>query len=748
MKLEIKTAVLILFFSVNLFGQQEQEMFDLGEKDIVSNIKNGKTEIVSASRTTKFLEDIPVTVYVITRDQILKNGYTTLVDVLKDVPGIKVSQPGSGIEGEKFSMRGLTGNYYAKILIDDIPIQPSVVSGMPIAGQLPIRQAERIEVIVGPASSIYGADALAGVVNIITKTSERPVWAQADISLGNYGTSNINVMIGGKVGKKKNILKYSFFGSSAKVEDMNIKYDISNLYNPAVYDTTYSFLSQPYYKGDSTAPKMGDLPAKSGQVGFSLSYRDLTFSYTKMWRQIHSSIGQKTNIYAYYDPTNFWGENIQRYSLSYKKSWKKITNRTTLSYLSYRLNNASTFRMIFEAGDRGKLYKYAASDDILLDEVLNYNINSNFELTGGFSIQVSGNLPKTNDLVEPFEKSLYTPFSTDVNYHDPLTGKFGINPVNFYNVAGFLQLFYKLNKFTFVLGDRYDYNSLFGTKNNPRIAIMYKIKNNLSVRASYGTAFRTPSLYYAYSSLAYKDGDGIYYRTVPNPDIKPELFYEAEIGLRYSYKDKFAADIAIYYHKINKQITNSLFYLDTLLYQNATNTGNITTAFVNDENSSASLFGIQANFRARNLINVIKLNTDLYITYAKGEEILPNNFGTLDDYRQMPRWMMQFNFDFSPWNSLLFIFQNTLSSKWKKRFYPLPPEQMNLIGLPTDVKGFYTLDFITRFVISKNLNAFLKFNNVFNAHYGGMDAYAGNSNLIYNPQQGRNFQVGFTFRME
>ena len=748
MKLEVKVAILFLFFSVFAFGQQEQEMFSLDENDIASDNSYDKTEIVSASRSSKYLKDLPMTIYVITRDEILKNGYTSLVDVLKDIPGIKVSQPGSGIEGETFLMRGLIGNYYAKILVNSIPIQPSVVSGMPLAGQLPVREAERIEVIVGPASSIYGGDALAGVINIITKTSERPVWGQADISLGDFGSSNINVMIGGKVGKKKNILQYSFYGSSSKLEDMNVKYDIPNLYNPSVYDSTYSFLQEPFYKGDSTSPKFGDLPANSGQVGFSLSYRDFTFSYMKMWRRTHSSIGQETDIYAYYDPSNFWGEDIQRYSLSYNKTWGKLSNKTSLSYLTYRLDNSSSFRMIIDAGDMGKLYKYAASDDILLDEVLNYNILSNLDLTGGFSIQFSGNLPKTNDLSEPFGKTLYSPFSTDVNYSDPLLGKFGINPVNFYNIGGFLQLFYKMNKFTFVIGDRYDYNSLYGSKNNPRIALMYEIRNNLSIRGSFGTAFRTPSLYFAYSSLAYPDGDGFFYRTVPDKDLKPELFYEAELGMRYNNKKRFSSDIAIYYHRINNQITNSLIFLDPQQYPDATNPEGLATSFVNDENSQASLFGIQANLRVKNLVNPVKLNGSLYVSYSKGEEILPNNLGKLDQYRQMPIWMAQLNFDMSPWRPLVFVFRNILSSKWEKRYFPLPPEVMKLAGLPTSVKGFYTLDFITRYSISKNLNAFINVNNVFNAYYGGIDAYNDITNLVYNPQYGRTFRIGFTFRLE
>ncbi|RLD55545.1 MAG: hypothetical protein DRJ05_12775 [Bacteroidetes bacterium] len=739
------TLFLILIFGISSYAQEESDkMFRLNEDDISLENDNNRTKVVSASRTGKYLEDLPVTVYVVSRDEILKNGYTTLADVLKDVPGIKVSQPGSGIEGETFVIRGLYGNYYTKILVDDVPVQPSVVSGMPIAGQLPIRQAERIEIILGPASSVYGADAMAGVVNIITKSSERPTWAQADLSLGDWGYYGLNMMIGGKVGKNKNVLQYSFFGNSLKVEDMHIKSDIENVYNPALYDSNY--LNQPYYKGDSTSPAFGKLPQTSWLAGFSLKYRGFTFQYMKMLRRTHSSIGQKTSLYAYYDPLNYWGETNERYMLGHQKSFGKFTNKANLSFLHYRLDENSSFRMVFEAGDMGKLYKYAASDDLLFEDILSFQIKPTMELTGGASIQYSGNLPKTNDLSDPFFPNDYEYFSENIKVSDPLLGNFGYNPVTFTNGGVFAQLHHEIHKFSYILGVRYDNQSLFGTSVNPRIALMYKPKRRLSFRGSFGTAFRAPSLHYAYSSLAYPEEDGINYRTVPNPDLKPEQLIASELGFRYNNSKRFSTDISVYYHILKKQFTQSLFAIDKELYPEAVN--DFALAYINDEDSEAKLLGVQANFRYTDLIPSIHLNSDLFVSYAKGQEILPNNFGNLDGYRQMPDWFVQLNFDLKPLDSWTIIIQNLYSAKTLKRFFPLTPKDMELIGLPTEVKAYYTLDLVVRYNINRGFQAFLKMNNVANAKYGGIDAYGTNGDLFYNPQYGRTFQVGFSFRME
>ncbi len=748
------TLFLILLSACSVYSQTEnQEMFRLGEDDIKSESESESIQIVSASRSEKLRDDLPVTVYVISREEIIKNGYTSLVDVLKDIPGIKVSQPGSGIEGETFLMDGLFGNYYCKILVDNIPFRPSVVSGMPIGNQLPIRQAERIEIIYGPAAAIYGADAISGVINIITNTSERPVWAQADITLGGNQNYFMDVMIGGKVGQNKNILNYTFYGSYSTRGDMNTKYDIENLYNPSIYpfippndDTTLNYYQAPYYKGDSLSPKMNRLPQSSRLIGFGLKYRGLKFNYTHTLRTSHSSIGQAPNMYAYYDPLNFWGEKIDRYSFDYSKSWKKLASTTYLSYLNYRLDNNSTFRLIYDVGDNGRVYKYAASDDINFEEILTYNFTPNLELTGGFSFQLSGNLPVTNDLGEPFETELYTPFSESVDYNDTVFGNFGINPTNFNNVAGFLQVYYRLHKFIFIAGGRYDHHSIYGSSLNPRIGILFNATSKLSFRTSYGQGFRAPSLYYTYKSIAYQTADSIYYNNIPNPDVKPELFSGIDFGIRHKpFKNIYVEFVALY-HRLDEKITYSIKEIDPELYPNATKVNAFSA--VNDKNSKAELFSTQLIIKAKKLIPNISLNTDLYVTYSKGKETLPNNRGELNDYRNMPNWFVQFNIDFKPLQAWTIFLHNIYSSKAKKRFFPVEPELMEYYGYATEVKAYYTMDFMIRYKINRNFQAYLDIKNIFNAQYGGIDAYGSNSDLIYNPQYGRYYQIGLSFRMD
>ncbi len=732
-----------------LYGQQQNlGRFQLGVDDLRSDTAASATMITSASRSVKNLEDLPLTVYVISRQEILENGYTTLVDVLKDVPGIKVSQPGSAMEGETFLMNGLFGNYYCKILVNGIPITPSVVSGMPISSNLPVRQAERIEVISGPAAALYGSDALAGVVNIITMDSDRPVWSQADLSLGSQGTYRMNVMIGGKFGKNKNVAEYSLYGNYGQAGDLNIKYDIRDNYNPMLYDTAAS--DEPYYRGSPESPEFDRLPTSSSLLGFGLKYRGIKANYDHLDRKSHSSIGLSTGEYAYYDPSNYWGETIDRLGLSYANTWGRISSTTQLSLLIYRMDNNSSFHLIRDRGDDGVIYKYAASDDVILDEILTWSIRDNLELNGGFSFQASSNLPLTNEMSAPFDRSRYRPFNAEISSTDTLMGNFGLNPRNFFNVAGYLQLYYKLGKMSLLAGARWDEHSIFGSNLSPKIGLQYKLTNAMSFRVNYGHGYRAPSLHYVYSSIAYPVDSNevtyIVYENLPNPDVKPEKFRAVEVGMRFLPQKKYSFELILLYHKLVENISYSAVFVDPDKLFNPANF--VALAAVNDKHSKAELFSAQLNIKARDIVPSLHLNTDLYLSYSKGKEVLPGAFGTLQDYRNMPNWMAQWKLDFKPANKWVVILRQTLSDKWKKRFFPFPLEIMESGGLPIETKGYYTMDLINRFAINRNFHAFLIVNNVFNAKYGGIDAYGGLYDLKYNPQFGRNFRLGFSFTME
>lgn len=213
--------VLLIAFLLGSFYVSAQDttlVFEKLGKDEFIQFKPLKDQrVYAAGRIMEDQRDIPRVIHVITKEQISLEGYSTLVDVLKDIPGFRVSQPGSALLGETFLNRGMIGNIYAKILINGLPVNPSGAPGMPIGSQLPIRQAERVEIIVDPSSTLYGSDAMAGVINIVLPEINRPVQVTSDVRLGGNELTEISTSIGGKIGKDKNVFSYSLYGTTKYV---------------------------------------------------------------------------------------------------------------------------------------------------------------------------------------------------------------------------------------------------------------------------------------------------------------------------------------------------------------------------------------------------------------------------------------------------------------------------------------------------------------------------------------------------
>jgi len=761
----------------------------LSFEDIRALEVNNKSEVFSASRSNKILEDLPFTIIVITREEIIKNGYISLVDVLKSLPGIKVSQPGSSEDGELFLFRGLIGNSYTKILINGIPVQPSTLGGIPLGAQLPVRQAERIEVIYGPASALYGADATAGVINIITKKAEKGVFAHADIEMGDDGYQYVNFMLGGKAGKDSKILNYSIYGSRFNRDHLNIYENHQDVFSPYSYLEINNEEIEITFQGNNIFPEnprdftetyldnrldelgiseqqrfnlkndffvdnllnyenyVNDIPQSSDSWGADLEYKGLRLSVNSMHRRDYSSLGRSTYLFSFRFPQIFVGERITRYSLSYnKKINNKISSVTNLSYLRYRQDNNTAFYPIYKEGEVS--YVFAASDDLFGEQLFSININENVEIVSGASFQYSSNLPRTNELDDPFDLMDYRPFQRIIPEGSPLLGTFGFNPVNFYNVAAFGQVYATYSKLNIIAGFRADQNSLYGGTINPRIAALYRFNENTSVEASFGTAFKAPASSVIYNSLAIVSDFGdstVTYAITPNTDLEPEVFQSFEGGIKHDFSNQVSVNLSFFHNRINDLIKGTLITIDTLEYPNVTRFDLETRRNVNSNEAKATLFGLQLSLKARNLISPINLGIDVHCTLTEGRERLPGNEGNINDFRMMPELIGQINLHATLFERLYINAENVIMSGWFRRFTP-DLESFNNPLFKND--GYYTLDLMTNYQISENFSAYCRVKNVFNADYGGIGATGLDVDMLYNPQLARNVQLGLRFILD
>ncbi|MBN2214022.1 MAG: TonB-dependent receptor [Bacteroidales bacterium] len=757
---------IVLFSQEDTTLQTLSELAVLGTGDLLPVKDTSETEIITASRTSKNLSDLPVTIHVITHGEILQNQYTSLTDILKVMPGIRVSQPGSGETGDYFEIRGLTGNFYSKILLNGIPVKPSVVKGMPVGAQIPVRQAERIEIIYGPAAAIYGADAAAGVINIITKEADQGTFARADISLGQNDYNYFNFTIGGKAGKNNNILKYTFYGSKTEFNDMNIKYDVEKFYNPLNYfqdsimiggtlyspaeinESTpgiYDFMNETYgryYEGKLKEPLMEELPAMSHMVGVNLNFRGVRITFDNMYRRSHSSVGHNTYRYKYNNPQNYWGDLIRLYSISYHKDWKRFSTFTQVSGLSYRMDNNSSIGLTF-LENTDKVYRYAASSDILFEQLITLLPIDNLEVVTGLSFQESGYLPLTSYLAAPFKPGDYTFYSNKVLYVDTVFGNPGFYPGRFTNLSGFIQGFLKKNRFRIMGGLRVDHNTRYGTKLSPRLGLLYKHSRLTALRLSAGSAFKSPPASLEYETIAYpvsQNRDSLHYDVIRTAALEPEKFISVELGMNTRIFWQIHMNLSLFYN----EIYNQFFPLKTSTEGLISNAVNDSVLTKKNENTFSRVYGIQANFRKNNIIPSVKMNAEVNLMFAKTSQKLPDVESFLENFKLMPRHFGQLKLSFCPAKNLYLHFENTWESKWLRNLIFLEKIYNDLFK---KVDGYFTLDALISYNFSHSLCGFIKITNMFNEKYSGLNVTGRTEDKLYNPQLGRNIRIGLSYAL-
>jgi vitamin B12 transporter len=137
--------------------------------------------VVSATRVPLSQSALPVAVMVITGEQLRLRGVTTVADALNDVTSAYVAQSGSQGATTSLFLRGGESKY-VKVLIDGVPANDP--GGAFDFASLTTDNVERIEIVRGPASVIYGADAVTGVVHVITRRGVGPQRVEADVRVG------------------------------------------------------------------------------------------------------------------------------------------------------------------------------------------------------------------------------------------------------------------------------------------------------------------------------------------------------------------------------------------------------------------------------------------------------------------------------------------------------------------------------------------------------------------------------------
>ncbi|MEP7263672.1 MAG: TonB-dependent receptor [Bacteroidota bacterium] len=517
------------------------------------------TRVTTVSKTSQSLDIAPATVMVITREQIRARGYQSLLDVMYDLPDIKVDDKIYSVIRNTFTIRGTQGQEKFVILLDGIRINSPTGEAMPIMENYPVNVAEQIEIVFGPASALYGADAVSGVINIITKKnlSKKDITVEASSVAGTYGYTNNTLLITKKITDRASIVVSGQYSYDKGVDYSSYYKDDSALSVASYNDGTLNSFYGPYTPVTPISSGKYQAPLEAYNIYASLRLSDFSFTFFRNDFTIPTSFGSNTSN-AIYNKDVYMRQSIQVADANYKKTIGKITSTSHLTSSQYNLHPGSNYRNLYTSMERA--YKYSFCSMVRGEEQLDYIYSDKLQFTGGISLERYSTLPQSTDLNDPVNTDDYIhgSYRGTKNYYSPdgLDAQFYF--LKYTNVGTYLQAQYApVKKINITLGARYDINSRYGKTFNPRVGIVYKPNEKTTIKALYGRAFLAPTgsdSYAQYGSFDTQDSGKTfhsYFLHLPNPELKPLISKNAEMSIHQYLSNNFSITLDGYFTSLS-----------------------------------------------------------------------------------------------------------------------------------------------------------------------------------------------------
>jgi iron complex outermembrane receptor protein len=202
---------LLILFPVSLFAQEKEVILE--------------KVVVTATRDVQEVRKIPANVTVITREEIERSNAKTTVDVLRDEVGVVVRDLLGTGKAAQVDIRGFgeTGPLNTLVLVDGRRVNEIDLSGVDWT-QIPIDQVERIEILRGSGSVLYGDNAVGGVINIITKKPDKPFSAKGEVIRGSYLYHKESGSVSGKWGPFSAMLNAGYSSTEGYRENGFLRY--------------------------------------------------------------------------------------------------------------------------------------------------------------------------------------------------------------------------------------------------------------------------------------------------------------------------------------------------------------------------------------------------------------------------------------------------------------------------------------------------------------------------------------------
>ncbi len=500
-------------------------------------------------------------VRVIDKKTIEQRGAVNLEELLQNEPGLRIKQ--DAILGSSLSINGLQGQN-VKILVDGVPVIGRL-NGSVDAAQLPLGAVRQVEIIEGAQSLMYGSEASAGVINLITKNSQAPkIEAEANFLHETNGFSTKQARVGARLGK-------FFLSANAGLTD----------FSPAPDSTERNQVWNPKNQKFARAA-----------LRFSPSEKlDLRLTGNLFHEKI-TNLGEiRRPTYKPYSFDDYYFTDRGDVSLHAEGKFSQFFWQTTAAYNRFdRVKNG--YRLDLENAEK-----------TLLPEAQDTSAAQGFLWRSTFASQKNRPL----NWLAGFEHFTETARDRRISDSTRTESGFAINR----DLGVFSSLKWTVSpKIILQTGARLTLNQRFGSAFSPSAWLRWSPAKNLTVKASYANGFRSPGLKELYFQFI-----DVNHFVVGNPDLKPEHShnFRLEIARPFFEKNRFSTTATVhgFFNKINDRIA-------------LTQTGQVEYVYLNIEKwqTTGAGFSLNLNWYDRVKWNSAVVLTGFYNTFLSEDASL------------------------------------------------------------------------------------------------------------------------------
>jgi iron complex outermembrane recepter protein len=448
-------------------------------------------EFTTLSRKTRRLTDTSAAVFVITEEDIRRSGALNIPDTLRMVPGLQVAR----ISADKWaiSSRGFNAWFSNKLLVlmDGRTVYNTIYSGVYWHKQdVLMEDVARIEVIRGPGASLWGANAVNGIINIVTKTASE---AQGGLFMAGAGTEERAfgaLRYGGRIGESAHFSAY-------------VKH--------AEHDSVV----------DSAGNDAGDewrLSKAAGRIDWEVSGRDNLTIMGDFYRgRTDSSIYYVTETppwYARYESR----DRLEGYNLlgRWQRTYSASSDMTLQAYFNRNENSFSTYSEEVSTFDLDLQHRFA--------------LGNRQEILWGTGYRANRGHIENSPLME-FDPKTRTDHLFSFFLQDEIT----LLP----------------RRLAMIIGSKFEENSYTGWEIQPNARLLMTPHYGHTLWAAVSRAVRTPSRFDhdVRVTSAIAEYPGAYYEVLGSKDFKSEEVIAYEAGYRFFSRPSFALDLALFYNR-------------------------------------------------------------------------------------------------------------------------------------------------------------------------------------------------------